>query len=133
MAVKVVAKLPILTVDLELNAIVFGTLNRSRKFNQTDKSGAQRRFADRYGHSRKANNAHVHNRGLTDFGERPCIDERVGFIFIHPTVVYRDIEIPIFNRSVGGQPVGQFETLTVIIELFKFDLDLNVVVFTRVR
>ncbi len=77
--------------------------------------------------------ANVKDRCFSTFGQGACINERVGFIRIHPIVVDGDVKVPIFGCAISAQPIGQFVTFTVFVELFKLHLNFHVVVLTRVR
>ena len=81
----------------------------------------------------RIDDANIDHRGFAGLVQCSGVDHRVGFIGVDPIIVHRDVKIPIFDGSVRSKPVGQFGAFTVIVELFEFDLNLDVIVLTHIR
>ena len=78
------------------------------------------------------NDAEIDHRGLAVFVEGTGVNQRISCISINPIVIHGDVEVPIFYGTVGSEPIGEFVAFAIIVKLFKFHLDLKVVVLTGV-
>ena len=130
---ELVAQLPVVAIDFVLHTVVVRPFNGPGEFNGANKGRAERRFGDGHRHPSKPDNADVKNGGFSSLVESTGVNQRVGFIGVNPIIVHGDVKVPIFHGTVGAQPVGEFFTVAVVVKLFKFHLNFDVVVFTRVR
>ena len=133
MLVEGVPELPVLAVNLVLNTVVVKSLDRSGKVNHANQCCSKRGLGYGDRHSGESDDANIDHGGFAGLVQCPGVNQCVGFIGVDPIIVHRDVKIPIFDGSVRSKPVGQFGAFTVIVELFEFDLNLDVIVLTHIR